>query len=533
MKNPVKVKKKISVGSTATMLILVALFGQVLGFLRNRLISTNYTNAGQAGSSDAFFVAFQIPDFFFYVIAAGALGVAFIPILSDKLQRGDKKGVWDVTSSLLNMMALVMACVSVFLFIFAKPLVHLLAPDLSQQSPESFNQAVTIMRIIAFNPMLFTLSGVVTSVQQTFGRFFFYAIAPLVYNLSIIISLYIFTDSIGIIGLGIGALIGALLQLLVALVGMKGLGFRYRPTINWKDMDFRIVMRNLPARSLDQGIDQINSIVETNRAQTLGVGSVSYYNFALTLQNVPIMLLGSSIATAAFPNLTERLAQNRKDLFRKDFLDVLRVMIWLAVPVVIASYFCRGYLARIIFGNVSAEVALIFGFLAASIFFRIIYSMISRWFYAQKDTKTPLFVSFFAIGLNIILAFALARPQANGGYDLAGLAIAQSIVATAEVAVLSAIMVIRDRKMLDPDFITAMGKIVSVSGFTVLGTYMMARLLPLELTDRGIVTLGFKFFVISFVTFVIYAGMSWIFGLRELDPVVAKAKKYIFSTIHY
>jgi putative peptidoglycan lipid II flippase len=530
LNNPVKARKKISVGGAATLLIVVALFGQLLGLLRYRLISANYTNAGDPGASDAFFVAFQIPDFFFYTIAAGALGVAFIPILADKLQRGDKKALSDVTSSLLNVMAIIMAVVGAFMFIFASQLVYALAPDMAHNDPDNFNKAVLIMRIIAFNPMLFTLSGVITSVQQTYGRFFFYATAPLVYNLSIIVSLYIFTGNIGVVGLGIGAVVGAVLALLVAIVGMKGLGFRYRPVVTWEDSDFRTVMSNLPARSLDQGIDQVNSIVETNRAQALGVGAVSYYNFALTLQNVPILLIGNSIATAAFPKLTERLSQNRRDLFRKDFLDILRVMIWLAAPVVIISYFARGYLARLISGDVSPEVALIFGFLAASIFFRIIYTMISRWFYAQKDTRTPLYVSIFAIALNIILAFALARPQSGGGYDIAGLAIAQSIVAFAEVGVLTFIMVFRDRKMLDPEFIGAMTKIVAVSGFTVITAFVMVRMLPLGIADRGIVTLGFKLVIITLVTLLVHVVVSWVFGLRELDPVIAKVKKIIFAT---
>lgn len=528
--NPVKkVQTKVSVGSVATLLIVVALFGQLLGFLRNRLISTNFT-ATDPGASDAFFVAFQIPDFFFYTIAAGALGVAFIPILSDRFHLGDKKGMWTITNSLLNLLAIVMAFVSVMIFIFAEPLIRLLAPDLQ---PENFEQAVTIMRIIAFNPLLFTLSGVVTSVQQTVGRFFFFAVAPLVYNTCIILSLYLLGDQLGIIGLGVGALIGAILQLGVAWMGMIGLGYRYRPVLRWHNKDFQTVMSNLPARSLDQGIDQVNAIVETNRAQALGIGPVSYYNYALTLQNVPIMLIGTSIATAAFPKLTERLSQNRPDLFRKDFLNILRIMIWLSVPVVIVSYFARGYLARLIFGDVSKEVALIFGFLAASIFFRIIYAMISRWFYAQKDTRTPLIVSVFAIGLNIVLAFSLAVPKDQGGYDIAGLALAQSIVAIVEVAILTIIMIVRDRKMLDAEFISALIKIISVSGFTILAAYAMVQTFPLTLSDRGIFTLGFKLAAIAGVTFIVHATISWVFGLREIEPVMNKAKKIIMKPIRY
>ena len=90
------------------------------------------------------------------------------------------------------------------------------------------------------------------------------------------------------------------------------------------------------------------------------------------------------------------------------------------MPVLVICFFCRAYLARLIYGNVARDVALIFGYLTGAIFFRIIYSMLSRWFYAQKDTKTPLYVSLFAIGLNIYLAFSLARPSA---YGVAGLSL--------------------------------------------------------------------------------------------------------------
>ena len=153
---------------------MVALLGQMLGFLRNRLISANFTSV-DPGSSDAFFAAFQIPDFFFYTIAAGALGVAFMPILSDRLQKNDKEGVWLLTSSLMTVLAGVMAVVSVIIFVFAGPLIHYIVGQ--KLDGQHYNDAVNIMRLIALNPLLFTLSGILTSVQQSFGRFFFFAVA--------------------------------------------------------------------------------------------------------------------------------------------------------------------------------------------------------------------------------------------------------------------------------------------------------------------------------------------------------------------
>jgi putative peptidoglycan lipid II flippase len=519
-----RVNKRISLGSAATLLISVMLVSQLLGFLRNRLISANFTIT-DPGASDAFFVAFQIPDFFFYTISAGALGVAFIPFLSDRLEANDKKGAWELANSLLNVLTIVMAVICAIIFIFARPLIHALAPDLPQ---DNLDQAVMIMRLIALNPLLFTLSGILTSIQQTFGRFFFYAVAPLTYNISIIVSIYLFRDNLGIVGLGVGALIGGALQLIVATLGLSGLGFRYRPRIKWSNPNFRGMLRQLPPRSLDQGIDQVNSIVEVNRAQALGVGPVSYYNFALTLMNVPVMLLGNAIAIAAFPRLTERLSQNRPDLFRKDFLMVLRAMIWMTMPVLVISYFGRGYLARLIYGQASPDVALIFGYLTVAILFRIIYSMISRYFYAHKDTVTPLIVSIVAIALNIYLAFTLARPDA---YGIAGLALAQSIVAVFEVAILVLVIIVRDIKLFTPEFITAMVRIVSVTGFSVLAAFIMISLLPLHITDRGIVTLGFKLGLISAVTLFVHTAVSLLFGLDEPRPVIARAKRMILKPI--
>lgn len=519
-----RANSRISFGSAATLLVGVTLVGQLVGFLRNRLISANFTRI-DPGSSDAFFAAFQIPDFFYYTIAAGALGVAFIPFLSDRLEAGDKKGVWELASSLLNLLAIIMCGVSVILFVFAQPLIHTLAPNLP---PDHLREAVTIMRLVSLNPLFFTLSGIITSLQQTFGRFFFYAVAPLVYNLSIIASVYIFRDNLGIVGLGIGALIGGLLQLAIACLGLIGLGFRYRPQIRFENRNFRGILAQLPSRSLDQGIDQVNSIVEINRAQALGVGPISWYSYALTLQNVPIMLLGNSIAIAAFPRLTERLSQNRPDLFRRDFLRVLRGMIWIAMPVVVVSYFARGYLARLIFGDVSAQVALIFGYLTISILFRIIYSMLSRYFYAYKDTKTPLYVSIFAIGLNIILAFNLARADS---YGIAGLALAQSIVAAVEVTILFLIIMVRDARLFNAVFWGGMLRILSVTGFSIAAAFMMVSFLPLTISDRGIVTLGSKLSAIASVTIGTHILISYLMRLPEVRPLLNKAKQIILKPI--
>ncbi|HET7320396.1 MAG TPA: lipid II flippase MurJ, partial [Candidatus Saccharimonadales bacterium] len=333
---------------------------------------------------------------------------------------------------------------------------------------------------------------------------------------------------LGLVGLGIGALIGGVLQLAVVAVGSAKLNFHWHTGIKWRSEEFRMVLRNLPPRSLDQGIDQLESIVETRFASGLGSGAVTYYNNAYILSTAPILLIGTAISTAAFPRLNARLSQGRPDLFRRDFLMVLRAMIWISAPLVVVCYFCRGYLARLIFTQGNQQIAIIFGFLTLAIFFRIIYSIVSRWFYAQKDTRTPLYVSIFAIILNIFLAYNLAKPDA---YGVAGLALAQSLVALFEVVILMGIMVWRDHQLLNGAFWGGVIRIFSVTGFSVVAGFIMITLYPLGASDRGIITLGSKLGFIALVTFGVHMVVSALFDLDEVRPVYARLRKIVLKPV--
>lgn len=520
-----RTRKRISLGSAAILLVGSALLAQVLGFLRTKLVNANFPAVGPH-STDSYFAAFTVPDFFFFTISAGALGVAFMPVLADHLARGDRKGMWKLVSSLLNFLSVLMLLVAVVIFVFAEPIMHhLVAPKLG---PQQLHDAVIIMRFLCLNPLLFTISGILTATQQAMGRFFFYATAPLFYNLSIIVSIYAFKHNIGLVGLGLGALVGAVLQLVVVIIGTFGTGFHWRPGILWSHADFRQVLKNLPPRSLDQGIDQLESVVETNFATRLGPGSVSYYNNAYTLMTAPVLLIGTAISTAIFPRLNNRLSHGRPDLFRQDFLRILRLIIWITMPIVVICFFGRGYLARFIFTRNSQPISLVFGFLTVAIFFRTVYTIISRWFYAQKDTKTPLYVSVFTISFNILLAYEFTKP---GGYGLQGLALAQSIVAAVEVFILSTIMLIRDPKLFDGEFWSGVLRTISVTGFTLLAGYITVGYLPLGANDRGFVTLGTKLLLIAAVTMTTHFAVSGLFDLEEARPFWRWVKRLLYRPI--
>jgi len=192
----------------------------------------------------------------------------------------------------------------------------------------------------------------------------------------------------------------------------------------------------------------------------------------------------------------------------------------------VVSFFARGYLARLIFSSNAPDISIIFGALCVAILFRVLFSLISRWFYSQKDTRTPLIVSVFVIALNVFLAYSLSRH-----YGVLGLAIAQSIVAATEVVILTVIMVVRDPKLFDKQFINDVIKIVSVTGFSLIAGYIAVSNFPLGKNDVGPIVLGSKLAIITGAVFVTHVGISLIFDLEEAKALIARTRRFIFRPL--
>jgi putative peptidoglycan lipid II flippase len=433
---------------------------------------------------------------------------------------------------MVNLMALATLIASVLIIIFAEPLIRfVIAPGLSESGTAL---AVSMMRVIAVNPFLFAVASVIASIQQAVGRFAFYALAPTIYNIGIIIGILFFTGGInlfgwqvfdgGIMGVALGVVLGSIMQLVVSSVGLIGLGFDYRFKIHWKNKGFRKVLSLLPARSLDQGMDYVVSIVETNLASRMAARTVRAYNQAMTLQMAPINLIGVAISTAAFPQMTERLAEGKYDLFRSELRTVLRIIIWLSLPVAMITFFTRGYLVNFINPNGDVLMAGLLGALVVAILFRSVYYIAARTFYAQQDTKTPLYISFFSIGFNIVLAIWFTTALDMGAY---GLAWAQSIMAAVEVFILFTVMARRFPGLLDKSFWSAVWRMASATGFMAAISYAMVLILPLQAGDQSSFYFTFpKFILIASVSFAVYIAFSRLLKLEEATPIIRIAKRF-------
>lgn len=539
-----KINQRLNVKLAATILAGSTLLSSLLGFFRDRLLNSAYMpseNGALAGypvGLDAYTAAFMVPDFMFAVLVSGALSVTFIPVFNERWVKGNKQSAWQISSSMINFMALITMAASVLIIIFADPLMkYLIAPGLSESGHAL---AVSMMQVIAVNPFIFAVAAVIASIQQAVGRFMFCALAPMLYNVGIIIGTVWFTGGVnlfgwqifdgGIMGVALGVVLGSFLQLIVSAVGLAGLGFDYNFKIYWRNKGFRKVLSLLPARSVDQGMDYVVSLVEVNLASRLVDGTVRAYQQALTLHMMPINLIGVAISNAAFPQLTEHLGEGRNDLFQKDLRSLLRIIFWMALPVSVVIFFTRGYVVHFIRNGGNQLIAGILGCLVVAILFRTIYHMAARAFYARQDTKTPLYISIFSITLNIILAIVLSMVLKMGAY---GLAWAQSTVAVLEVVVLLAVMNRQMPKLFDMTFVRAIFKMIIAGTITGVVCYIAVLIMPFRYHDDSFFSAFPKFAIISLVSFGAYAAASKYLKLPEIDPILARLKKVLFGRLEF
>lgn len=527
--------RRLSVKSAAIILASSTLLSALLGIFRDRLLNSYYLDTYPTGI-DAYTAAFTIPDFMFLILTSGALAVSFIPVFNQRLAGGNKKSAWELSSSLLNLMAIITLVASVLIMIFAEPLVrYVVGPGLDESGTIL---AVNMMRVIAVNPFLFSISTILSSIQQALGRFVFYALAPAIYNIGILIGIVWFTGGIslfgwqifdgGIMGVALGVVFGAILQLMVSLIGLVGLGFDYEFKINRKNQGFRSVLKLLPARSLDQGIDYVNTLVTTNLSSRMGAGALRSYQQAYNLSTMPVNLIGVAISTAFFPQLTEEVGDGQEGRFRQTFRTALSTIIWIALPVAVIAFFARGYVVSFIKNGGDPLISSILATLIISIFAQSVFQIATRGFYAKQDTKTPFRVSIFAIGFTILLAILFSIL----GLGPEGLGYAQSIGSILEVSILLSLLHKRsEHKLLDHDFWHGVGKTVFAAVITGCVAYSMTKFIPLLATDDSIFATLPKFALISIVSLIAYFIASYLMGIAQVQPIVNRIKKILFKNL--
>lgn len=392
-------RESAGINEAALLLGLFTFMSQILGLVRDRLLAT-YLGAGS--HLDLYYAAFKIPDFLYVSVATLASITVLLPYLSSKYGSGQPEEIQRTRaflSQVFSLLLLFLIIVSTVVFIAMPWLVTWVAPGFNQGQHETL---ITISRIMLAQPIIIGVSNMFSSVTQMFRNFFVTALAPVFYNLGIIIGIVLFYQWFGLNGLAYGVILGALLHMAIQLPTL--ISHRMMPrivtVINWSEIK-SIVTTSIP-RTLGLSINSLTLLVLTAMASLLGVGAVSLFSLTNNMLNVPIGIIGVSYAVASFPTLVKFFNNNEREKFAEHIVHATRKIIFWSVPVMVLFIILRAQIVRVILGSQSfswndtrlaaACLALfILGLVAQSL-----THLFVRGYYAVGNTKKPLMTNFFA-----------------------------------------------------------------------------------------------------------------------------------------
>lgn len=426
-------------------LIVSVFFGldKILGFLRQVLVARQF---GLTYEIDVFNAANNIPDLLSALISGGALGVALIPVLSEYIQLHGRPAAWKLFSRILNLAFLVTAAVALVIILFARPLVDfVIAPGFP---PEQKALTIELMRLDLIAILIFSISGLIMAGLQANQHFLLPAMAPGLYNLGQIFGVGVLAPKEGIalgflrlpaFGLGIhglvyGVILGATLHLLIQVPGLIYYRFRWVPVIGLGNPGVRQVLALLGPRILTMFFLQVFFVARDNIASHLGEGAVTALNYGWFIMQVPETLIGTAIAIALLPTISEQFARREEVRYRETVNQAVRVLLALTIPVAVLLSLTLRPLVALLFRFDAEGIDLVVMATRAYLLGLAGHSLLevgARSFYARQDARTPLLAAALNAFFYIFLALWL-----SGGYGPTGIALANSLAFTGEALLL-------------------------------------------------------------------------------------------------
>lgn len=415
--------------------VLVILFlglGKVTGLIRLQLVARIF---GTSTDYDAFTAANQLPEVFFVLIAGGSLAAAFIPVYSNYLNNESQQKAFALGNTILTIVILLLGAVSATGAIIAPWLTRVvLVPNFS---PELQQLTATIMRVILIQTTIFGISGVLSSMLNAHQHFALPALAPLALDIGYVVGLYLFVPQLGIVGLAWGTVVGGVLHIAIQVPALIKYRIGYRPALNWRLSGVGEIVRLMGPRIVTLGAIQVADLFIIRLTSGLPEGSTSGYFYGYALMQLPETLFGTAIALVIFPTLAELFNVGDVRGMRETAVNALSIIWTLTIPAAALMVLLgEPAIAFLLEGDVfdADSTRLVYSVLLAfsvRLVAEATLEIVARLFYAQHNTRTPMFTYLGWLVVNVAVAYALVDSL-----GVVGLALASSVAFTLLSAIL-------------------------------------------------------------------------------------------------
>lgn len=423
---------------------LAVLCSRVLGLIREQVFAALF---GGGRIMDAFTIAFRIPNLLRDLFAEGALSTAFVTVFSKTVVREDDAAAWRLANKVATLATLTLSVITLLGIAFAPQLVALLAPGFGGDKAAL---TVTLTRIMFPFILLVSLAALVMGMLNAKNVFGMPAMASSFFNLGSIIGgvlLGLWLDPHfgprAIVGLAIGTLLGGALQFGVQLPALRRQGYRYRVDFRWRDPGVSAILRLMGPSVIAASSTQVNVLVNSVFASRLGDGPTYWLNIAFRLMQLPLGVFGVALGTVALPLLARMAAGNNMQAFRSELARGMRLAFLLTIPASVGLMVLAEPIMSVLYqhgrfgAHATLEAAGALRFYAIGLCGYAALKVLVNAFYALERRKTPMVVSFLAVGVNLLLNWIFTVRL---GWGHRGLAFSTACVATSNFVILYLLM---------------------------------------------------------------------------------------------
>jgi putative peptidoglycan lipid II flippase len=423
---------------------LAVMCSRLLGLAREQIFAALF---GGGATMDAFTTAFRIPNLLRDLFAEGALSTAFVTVFSKTIARDGDAAAWRLANKVATLTILGLGALCVAGAIWSHELVTLLAPGFDA---EKTRITAHLTRIMFPFILMVSLAALVMGMLNAKNVFGMPAMASSFFNLGSIIGGvglgYWFDPHFGpraLIGLAVGTLIGGALQLAVQLPSLGRLGYRYRADFRWRDSGVAAIFALMGPSVIAASTTQVNVLVNSEFASRLGDGAIFWLSIAFRLMQLPLGLIGVALGTVTLPLLSRLVVARQMDAFRAELAHAMRLALLLTIPATAGLMVLAEPIISVLYqhGRFNAYQAIqaagALRFYAVGLAGYAALKILVPAFYALDQRKTPMYVSFLAVALNLVFNWVFTFQL---GWGHRGLAFSTGLVATFNFLLLYALM---------------------------------------------------------------------------------------------